>query len=355
MGRCIQIYQTTLQLQSQTTVTTPSLTRRTRVRNNKPRLQKREKSNPTHAVKRAPPRKRSTSIKGMLQRESDRNNNLHGEIKMLRVTLEANRKKIVEKSRHIELKNEKIKDLVDIIEKHDNESYVTEGDDTNYEDIDSLLKANFGFSNVNDIVKMTEANFPIDLLDLDFSNENLHSSAVTVLTQPSELPQECNSRCDLMRANNSKSWEVKQETNHQCKIEDNRSGAVHGDGVYNTKVSLDARTVAPTDSNESHNSESNHLLCPYCVCSFPYGDHGLLQKHMHRYHDFQCQHCNKQFRSMSILIAHSRRHRLYPFMCKECGYKPEGLESYVKHVKSAHEVTSIEGVKKLLLLANCQL
>jgi len=261
----------------------------------------------------------------------------------------ANREKIVEKSRHLKMKNEKINDLVDIIAKHDNESYNTDGDDTNL-DIDSLLKANFGYSNVNDIVNMTEASFPVDLFDLDFSILNLHSSAVTVLTQPSLLPQGSNSRCDQMRANDSQSWEVKQETNH-CKIEDTSSGgAVHEDEVYNTKGSLEARTVAPTN-NESHNSKTIPLSCPYCVCSFPNGSHGILHKHMHRYHDFQCQHCNKQLKSMSILIAHSRRHRLYPFMCKECGYKPEGLESYVKHVKSAHEVTSIEGAKKLLLLS----
>ena len=116
---------------------------------------------------------------------------------MLRGTLEANRKEIVEKSRHIKMKNEKINDLVDIIAKHDSESYTTEGDDTNL-DIDSLLKANFGFSNVNDIVKMTEANFPVDLFDLDFSSLNLHSSAITVLTQPSDLPQESNTRCEQM-------------------------------------------------------------------------------------------------------------------------------------------------------------
>ena len=268
---------------------------------------------------------------------------------MLRGTLEANRKEIVEKSRHIKLKNEKIIDFVDNVARHDNKSNITEGDNTNI-DIDSLLKANFGFSNVNDIVKMTEANFPVDLFDLDFSSLNLHSSAITVLTQPSDLPQESNTRCEQMGANNSQSWEVMQETNH-CKIEDTGSGAVYGDGDYNTKVSFEARTVAPTNSNESHDSETNHLLCPYCVCSFPTGSHGILHEHMHRYHDFQCQHCNKKFRSMSILIAHSRRHRLYPLMCKECGYKPEGLECYVKHVKSAHEVTSIEGVKKLLLLS----
>jgi len=93
-------------------------------------------------------------------------------------------------------------------------------------------------------------------------------------------------------------------------------------------------------------SSNSTITCSCLNCN-----ERILKKQFHS----TCKHCKKQFTSMSIFRAHSRRHQLtHPFKCRYCGYKLHDLASFVKHVRGAHLVISIDAVKKMLLGCNNQ-
>jgi len=278
----------------------------------------------------------SLTVKGRLLCESRRNKTLRGEIKQLRVTLEMNRKMIREKSSNIQLKHEKINGLMKTTADIDTGRHATEANNED-EYIDNLLKANLGISTVKEILSMTEATFPVDLVDLDFSlhdDQQEYQSLITTKAVKEMKHEICSDKMkvpQLMQINEAKYIK-----------EDQSSGEQEQDSNVPYKLS--------TCSTEAILSS-----CPHCAKTFPRGSQFL--EHLQQYHNlnpYHCQNCKKQFPSMSILTAHERRHKLmHPFKCRKCGYKPGSLTSFVKHVKSAHgvRVTSIGCVRNMLVLS----
>jgi len=275
----------------------------------------------------------SPTVKGRLLRESQRNKILRGEIKQLRATLEMNRKKIREKSSIIQLKHEKVNGLIKTTTNIETDRQATEANNED-EDIDRLLKANLGISTVKDILSMTEATFPVDLVDLDFSqfDDQLEDQSLITTKEVEEIEHDiCNDRT--------------KEPQYMRIKEEKYIKGVQSSGVHDSKVSFKLSTCS---------TEVILSSCPQCARTFP--RESQLLEHLQQYHNlntFHCQNCKKKLPSMSSLTAHQRRHKLmHPFKCKICGYKLGDLTSFVKHVKSAHRVTIIGSVSKLLVLAN---
>ena len=82
----------------------------------------------------------------------------------MRAALECSRKVVKEKCGEIEIKNKRINRLIDEITMREARHDTLEKEI----DIKDLLHCNFGVFTMKDILKMTDATFPVDLIDLDF-------------------------------------------------------------------------------------------------------------------------------------------------------------------------------------------
>jgi len=324
MGRCKQVSQSRLQF----TAASPYVRNMPRCRPSP------EKQNIVARIARTSSGTGSSTVKGRLLCESQRNKTLRGEVKQLRATLEMNRKIIREKSSNIQQKNEKINGLIETITNKDTDRHTIEANSEADEDIDNLLKANLGIMTVKDILSMTEATFPVDLVDLDFSLQDDKQECQSSITtkEHKEIEHEiCHDTMEAPQYKHIKDARYTQE--------------VQGIGEHDSKVSFKLSSFI---------TEAILSSCPHCARTFP--RESQLLEHLQQYHTlnpFYCQDCKKQFPSMSSLTAHKRRHKLmHPFKCKSCGYKPGALTSFVKHVKGAHGVTSIGSIRNMLVLTN---
>ena len=251
--------------------------------------------------------------------------------------MEINKTRVRDISSNIQLKKENINGLIETISNMESGSRAAEGDNENDEDIDNLLKANLGNITMRDILSMTEATFPVDLVDLDFSDQDDQQEQQALLTTNKVKGLTHDAGYDsMMGTQHMNSKEAKYITEVQCISKKSI-------GEHDIKVS----------SKMSTSDERIHS-CSHCARTFPRGNQMFLNEHIQQCHSlYHCQDCRKKLPTMSILAAHKRGHKLmHPFKCGKCGYKLGALASFVKHVKSAHGVTSIVSVRNMLLLSN---
>ena len=95
----------------------------------------------------------------------------------------------------------------------------------------------------------------------------------------------------------------------------------------------------------------NSQKCPHCSKEFPLGGAWKLKKHILSQHkdldqEHSCSVCQQRFRLRSILEAHMERHRR-SFPCDICGDRFDQLTVFVTHIKSRHEINTVEQAMKL--------
>ena len=255
--------------------------------------------------------------------------------------MEINKTRLRDISSNIQLKKENVNGLIETITNMESGSRAAEADNENDEDIDNLLKANLGNITMRDILSMTEATFPVDLVDLDFSDQDDQQEQQALLTTKKVegiTPDTCYDSMKGTQHMNSK--EAKYIKEVQC--------------ISNK--SIGKRDIKVSSKISTSFDEGIHS-CPHCARTFPRGSQLVLNEHniqqCHSLYPFHCQDCRKKLPTMSIFAAHKRGHKLmHPFKCGKCGYKLGALTSFVKHVKSAHGVTSIVSARNMLLLSN---
>ena len=215
-------------------------------------------------------------------------------------------------------------------------------------DIENLLQANLGDMTIKDILNMTEATFPSDLVDLDFRHLDLQPNQCqsSPSTSPSQVEIEDHKKDKMLDQMNSLPQIVKQiNQNLLLKSMNQEVNQLSPNG--------------PSFSKSSSQASAESISCPICGKSFPRGSQWMVMKHISSSHDtaiiYPCQYCDEQLPCQSILTAHFRRHQLtHPLQCAQCGYKPGDMASFVRHVKSVHVVTRVETARKMLILCQNQ-
>ena len=97
----------------------------------------------------------------------------------------------------------------------------------------------------------------------------------------------------------------------------------------------------------------NSQKCPHCAREFPLGGAWKLKKHILSNHkdvdqDHSCSICQKGFSLKSVLESHMEMHRKsFPWNCEFCGERFEQLTVFVTHIKSRHEINTVEQTMKL--------
>jgi len=327
-----------------------------------------------------------------LGQERQRNKILQLEIERLRKSLDICKKTVKEKCSEIEAKNKLINKLIEDKTKIDP---MNDGlEDALY--IDNLLHANLGEVDLSDILNFTDSAFPDDLDSLDMSN--LVSDQAKLSLSPTSLAMATNT-----------SYVVEQEVQNQFP---NREGSIERlDDTVNVKgvvermvgqkrnylssqeyitEAKDDQKVSPIKiikgGNQYQLADRNKqqvtdplatpckklklssmsakdaapvpycLSCPHCGKQFPLGGQWKLTRHLSSAHSntmvYSCQDCDKQFPCQSILTAHTKWHKLTnPWQCGDCGYRLGNLSQFIKHAKSAHKVSSLPTIRKLLMPA----
>ena len=295
-------------------------------------------------------------------------------------------KKVKEKSIEIESKNKQINKLIEDKTSIEASHVAME----NEVDIDNLLHANLGDLTIKDIINLTDDNFPADLIDLDMTNLDIkteqmdHSSslssmglgssvtaeeAVELLQIPNrEENIETDLRLDKIEAVGSLPHSSSLEAKDDKACSNQKVSPfkiIKEDNQYQLakkKKYLAFHQPTPVGSSSSKKRKfsplttDKSLSCPHCCKTYPRGSQWKLIKHLSSSHNndisYPCQYCDKQFPCQSILKAHTLRHQLtHPWQCDKCGYKPVNIRSFIKHVKSAHEVTSLATVRRMLILS----
>jgi len=324
-----------------------------------------------------------------LGQERQRNKILQLEIERLRKSLDICKKTVKEKCSEIEAKNKLINKLIEDKTKIDP---MNDGlEDALY--IDNLLHANLGEVDLSDILNFTDSAFPDDLDSLDMSN--LVSDQAKLSLSPTSLAMATNT-----------SYVVEQEVQNQFP---NREGSIERlDDTVNVKgvvermvgqkrnylssqeyitEAKDDQKVSPIKiikgGNQYQLADRNKqqvtdplatpckklkfppmsakdaapvplsLSCPHCGKQFPLGGQWKLTRHLSSAHGntkvYSCQDCDQQFHCQSILTAHTKWHQLTnPWQCEDCGYRLGNLSQFIKHVKSAHKVSSLVTTRILL-------
>ena len=105
--------------------------------------------------------------------------------------------------------------------------------------------------------------------------------------------------------------------------------------------------------NEGGKVNRNLQKCPHCPREFPLGGAWKLKKHIlsnHKDLDQQssCSICQQRFGRRSVLEAHMEKHRNpFPWNCELCGEGFDQLTVFVTHLKSRHEIRTVENTMKL--------
>jgi len=330
-----------------------------------------------------------------LGQERQRNKILQLEIERLRKSLDICKKTVKEKCSEIEAKNKLINKLIE--DKTRIES-INDGLEDDL-DIDNLLHANLGEVDLSDLLNLTGSAFPDDLDSLDVSN--LMSDKASLSLSPTSLAMATNTSYVVEEVQNQfpnreGSTEVLDDTAKVKgvvgRLADQKRGYLSSQ-EYSTEAKDDQK-VSPIKIIKGHNqyqlanrnqqqvtdslilenvapckklklssmsakdaSPVPHCLsCPHCGKQFPLGGQWKLTRHISSAHSnsmvYSCQDCDKQFSCQSILTAHTKWHQLTnPWQCEACGYRLGNLSQFIKHVKSAHKVSSLATTRKFLLPA----
>ena len=105
--------------------------------------------------------------------------------------------------------------------------------------------------------------------------------------------------------------------------------------------------------DEGDRATRNLQKCPHCAREFPLGGAWKLKKHILSNHkdldqDQLCSICPQRFSLKSVLEAHLERHRRsFPWNCGLCGDRFDQLTVFVTHIKSRHEINTVEQTMKL--------
>ena len=105
--------------------------------------------------------------------------------------------------------------------------------------------------------------------------------------------------------------------------------------------------------SEAGNLNRNRQKCPHCAREFPLGGAWKLKKHILSNHkdldpEHSCSICQQRFGLRSVLEAHTERHRRrFPWSCEICAETFDQLTVFVTHVKSRHEINTVEKTMKL--------
>jgi len=313
-----------------------------------------------------------------LLKEKQRSRNLQIEVGELKTTLETCRKTVIEKSSEIEAKNNEIDSKNKLLNKLiEDKTKIEASIDVIEEevDIDNLLHANLDLT-MKDILDLTDVTFPADLIDLDLPDLDIKNdiflSSMNLGTSIKMMSQDL----DQMIPNRDESSQmdlgenkVQPEEKPCCKVGNtSRNGIVCNFSVKVSPLKVNKKKRKKVvNNNPSYFGSSlsksmkfspnapQSISCPHCAMTYPRGKQWKLIEHLSKSHKneitYPCQYCDKQFSCLSVLKAHTVRHQItHPWHCDKCGYKPEDIRSYIKHVKSVHEVQTLAMVRKLLLL-----
>jgi len=330
-----------------------------------------------------------TTMRQLLQ-ERQRNKILQLEVERLRKSLEICKKSINEKTNELEGKNKLINKLMEDRTRIEATNDTMEGDI----DIDNLLTANFGGEEVdlNDLLNLSNSAFPDDLGNLDINSVMqeqslcLSPSSLRLATNTSYVVDEGSTQLpnreegiDIEENGDVKSLVgrmVEQKKNFNLsKHEESQIKKVsplkiiRGGNQFKlvgSKRPSDEScegTLAqkkPKSSGKVLPNAPQCLACPQCTKKFPLGGQWALERHVLAAHSDAnrsqncCQYCDKQFSYESCFAAHVRWHELTnPWKCGKCDYKIDGLDKFVKHVRSVHDVKSVESAKKLMVSLRC--
>uniref|UniRef100_A0A1Q3F0N3 Uncharacterized protein n=1 Tax=Culex tarsalis TaxID=7177 RepID=A0A1Q3F0N3_CULTA len=83
--------------------------------------------------------------------------------------------------------------------------------------------------------------------------------------------------------------------------------------------------------------EEGRFTCEICGAKF--GNNPRLERHRlgHKDKEFECQYCNKQFHSKTLLLTHEREHAGRPlFICVTCEEQFTSREKRFAHINEAH-------------------
>ena len=325
-----------------------------------------------------------------LVQEKQRNEVSQMEVERLRKSLEVCKKTVKEKSSEIESKNRLINKLIEDKTRIESTSGIMEEDI----DIDNLLHANLGEVDLSELLNISDSAFPDDLDSLDMSN--LVADQVNMSLSPTSLAMATNTSYiveeeeDIQLPNREGSTEdesfsgvkgfvgqlveqkrsflsveVKQKQTQkvspikiikgvtQYKLANKKKQKVPITNEYASpckKLKLSSSSVAAAIP-----VLQQCLSCPHCSKQFPLGGQWKLTRHMLLVHSinlcYSCQYCGEKFPCLSILNAHIMAHKLsHPFQCAQCGYRLGQIREFVKHVKSAHEVTSISRALRMMVM-----
>jgi len=335
-----------------------------------------------------------------LGQERQRNKILQLEIERLRKSLDICKRTVKEKCSEVEAKNKLINKLIE--DKTKIES-INDGLEDNI-DIDNLLHANLGEVDLSDILNLTGSAFPDDLDSLDVSN--FMSNQAKLSLSPTSLAMATNTSYVIEQEvqnqfpNREGSTEVQEDTvkvkgvvgrmvdqkksylssqeyiseaKDVPKVSPIKIKIMKGDhpcpyqlasrNKQQVTVPLTSDTSTPckklklSSMSAKDASPVPHCLsCPHCGKQFPLGGQWKLTRHLSSAHSntmvYSCQDCDKQFPCQSILTAHTKWHKLTnPWQCGDCGYRLGNLSQFIKHAKSAHKVSSLPTIRKLLIPA----
>jgi len=324
-------------------------------------------------------------VRRQLVQERHRNKILQMEVERLRKSLEVCKKTVKEKSGEIESKNKLINKLIEDKTRIESVGSNMEEDI----DIDNLLHANLGEVDLSELLNISDSAFPDNLDSLDMSS--LEANQVNLSLSPSSLAMATNTSYiveeeeDVQLPNREGSTEeegsgikgvvgqlVQQKRSvHLSEGKEKQTQKVSpikiikGHNMYQLankkkqKAALTEDYTSPCKKlkmsspvPEVSTAPQQCLSCPHCSKQFPLGGQWKLTRHIstaHNVPDISCQYCDKKFTCQSVLIAHNEWHKLTsPWQCGECGYRLGNLSQFLKHVKSVHRVTSLDGTYKLL-------
>jgi len=291
--------------------------------------------------------------------------------KVLQLEIGRLKKSLKEKSEEIESKSK-------LVEKLRNEKTLIESTQNMTEDaadIENLLSANLGDVSLTDLLSMTESNFPADLIDLDLSEFGWMEESLACKVEAEDQDQIPNREAN----NGTEGGFVKDED--QLSVRGSLNGNILFKNYDMQKVSpikmvkkdnqyqVDRKrklqfSNQPSPSginkkklymNISDDSEaSKYLSCPSCKKKFAVGHQWKLTRHISLVHNtmnHSCQFCDKKFPCQSVLTAHIMAHQLsHPFQCGQCGYRLGQIREFLKHVMSAHKVTSNARARSMLVM-----
>jgi len=264
-------------------------------------------------------------------------------------------------------------------------------------DIDSLLKANLGEVNFDEILDMS--GFPTDLPDVSCSVFEEEASCTNKLTVPTEnensqqVPNRDDGNVELMSRKKTLHQEVPKDSKTKDPniierlVDQKKNVAFIQKKVSPIKIVVEKSNyqllkrktksppVSPAQKKQKLDFNSS-LACPHCNKQFPLGGNWKLKKHISQEHNksksvevknvpppvtsnttktpnrkrkYTCNVCDKDFSFQSVLTAHGETHKtVTPWSCTFCHKEFDDMTELVNHAQINHGIKNVDSAIKVL-------